>query len=144
MNHARHILKSKGSEVWAISPESTVLDAIGLMAEKRIGALLVMNDAELLGVFSERDYARKVVLMGKSSRETAVREIMSAEVVTADPSNSVEECMALMTENRVRHLPVVKDDVVVGVLSIGDLVKAIINEQQFKIEQLESFINSGY
>ncbi|MDH3494965.1 MAG: CBS domain-containing protein [Acidobacteriota bacterium] len=144
MNHAKHLIESKGNEIWSIGPDATVLDAISLMAEKRIGALLVMNDNELQGVFSERDYARKVVLRGKSSRKTAVSEIMSSEVVTADPSNSVEECMSLMTENRVRHLPVVTDNQVVGVLSIGDLVKAIIDEQQFKIEQLENFITTGY
>jgi len=144
MKQAKNILDNKGSDIWSIDPGATVLDAITLMAEKRIGALLVMNGSDLNGVFSERDYARKVVLMGKSSRETAVREIMTSEVVVAKPAHTVEECMALMTDKRIRHLPVVEDDAVVGVLSIGDLVKAIIEDQQFQIEQLENFITTGY
>ena len=144
MKQAKNILDNKGSDIWSIGSDASVLDAITLMAEKRIGALLVMNGTHLNGVFSERDYARKVVLMGKSSRETAVQEIMTSEVVVAKPAHTVEECMALMTDKRIRHLPVVEDDAVVGVLSIGDLVKAIIEEQQFQIEQLENYITTGY
>ena len=144
MKQAKNILESKGTDVYSVESNSTVLDAIGLMAEKEIGALLVMNGTSLDGVFSERDYTRKVVLRGKSSRETAVREIMTAEVVVAKPEHTVEECMALMTDKRCRHLPVVDDGTVVGVLSIGDLVKTIIEDQQFQIEQLESYITTGY
>ncbi|NNE68613.1 MAG: CBS domain-containing protein [Pyrinomonadaceae bacterium] len=144
MKKARNILESKGNEVYSVESESTVLDAIGLMAEKEIGALLVMNGTSLDGVFSERDYTRKVVLRGKSSRKTAVREIMTSEVVVAKPDHTVEECMALMTDKRCRHLPVVEEGNVIGVLSIGDLVKTIIEDQQFQIEQLESYITTGY
>lgn len=140
MKLARNILDSKGNEVWSVGTDATVLDALGVMAEKRIGALLVMNGDSLAGVFSERDYARKVILAGKSSRETPVKDIMTSEVVVANPDSSVEECMALMTEKRIRHLPVIDNERVAGVLSIGDLVKAIIDEQQFKIEQLENYI----
>ena len=143
MKQAKNILDSKGSDIWAVNPESTVLDAIRVMADKRIGALLVMKGDSLAGVFSERDYARKVVLMGKSSRETAVGEIMTSEVVVSTPENTIEECMSLMTTKRIRHLPVVADNKVVGVLSIGDLVIAIIEDQQHHIEQLESYITQG-
>jgi CBS domain-containing protein len=143
MKQAKNILESKGNVIWAVNPESTVLDAIGVMADKRIGALLVMKGDSLAGVFSERDYARKVVLMGKSSRETAVGEIMTSEVVVSTPENTIEECMSLMTTKRIRHLPVVADNKVVGVLSIGDLVNAIIEDQQHHIEQLESYITQG-
>lgn len=140
MKLVRHILNSKGNEIWHITSEDSVLDAIKLMAEKKIGALLVMDNDNLSGIISERDYARKVILQGKSSRETPVKEIMSAEVVITNPAETVEKCMSLMTDNRIRHLPVVENGKVIGVLSIGDLVKAIIAEQQFQIEQLESYI----
>ncbi len=144
MKLAKNILAGKGTEVWSVGTEATVLDALGLMAEKRIGALLVMNGDSLEGMFSERDYARKVILAGKSSRETPVKEIMTSEVVVARPDTTVEECMALMTDKRIRHLPVIDEDKVAGVLSIGDLVKAIIDEQQFQIKQLENYISTGY
>ncbi len=140
MKLVRHILDSKGDEIWHITPEDSVLDAIKLMAEKKIGALLVMEDDNLSGIVSERDYARKVILQGKSSRETPVRDIMTAEVTITNPWETVEQCMSLMTEKRMRHLPVIEDEKVVGVVSIGDLVKAIIADQQFQIEQLESYI----
>ncbi len=140
MKLVRHILDSKGDEIWHITPEDSVLDAIKLMAEKKIGALLVMEDDNLSGIVSERDYARKVILQGKSSRETPVRDIMTAEVTITNPLETVEQCMSLMTEKRMRHLPVIEDEKVVGVVSIGDLVKAIIADQQFQIEQLESYI----
>ncbi len=142
MKLVRHIIDSKGNDIWHITSEDSVLDAIKMMAEKGIGALLVMDNEDLSGIVSERDYARKVILKGKSSRETPVKDIMTAEVVVTNPAETVEQCMALMTENRIRHLPVVEDGKVVGVLSIGDLVKAIIAEQQFHIEQLESYIAS--
>ncbi len=142
MKLVRHILDTKGDEIWHTTPEDSVLDAIKLMAEKKIGALLVMEEDNLSGIVSERDYARKVILQGKSSRETPVRDIMTAEVTVINPQETVEQCMTLMTEKRMRHLPVVEDGKVVGVVSIGDLVKAIIAEQQFHIEQLESYIAS--
>lgn len=144
MKSVQQILESKGNEIWHISPSDSVLDAIKLMAEKKIGALLVMENNKLNGVFSERDYARKVVLKGKSSGETSVKDIMTAEVIVTNPKETVEKCMEMMTEKRIRHLPVVEDGKVVGVLSIGDLVKAIIAEQQYKIDQLESYITTGY
>lgn len=140
MKLVRHILDSKGNEIWHTTPEDSVLDAIKLMAEKKIGALLVMENDNLSGIVSERDYARKIILQGKSSRETPVRDIMTAEVSVTNPLETVEKCMSLMTEKRMRHLPVIEDDKVVGVVSIGDLVKAIIADQQFQIEQLESYI----
>jgi CBS domain-containing protein len=142
MKLVKHILETKGSDIWRIAPDESVLDAIKLMAEKKIGALLVMEDESLVGIISERDYARKVILRGKSSRETPVNEIMTAQVVTTEPSESVEGCMKLMTDGRIRHLPVVDSGKVVGVLSIGDLVKEIIAEQEFTIKQLENYITS--
>lgn len=144
MKLVKHILHSKGNEIWHVTSEDSVLDAIKLMAEKKIGALLVMEKDNLDGVVSERDYARKVILKGKSSSGTPVKEIMTAEVVVTNPQETVEKCMALMTENRIRHLPVVEDGKVIGVLSIGDLVKAIIADQQHQIEQLESYISNSY
>lgn len=142
MKRARHLLESKGNEIWSIGPEASVLDAIKMMAEKGIGALLVMEGADLTGVVSERDYARKVILQGRSSRETPVREIMTDKVFLAAPDNTIDECLALMTDKRIRHLPVVEGESVIGVLSIGDLVKAKIDEQQFHIEQLQNYITA--
>jgi len=140
MKTINHLLQGKGNEVWSVSPEASVLDAMRLMAEKEIGALLVMEDAELVGVISERDYARQVILKGRASSDTPVRQIMTSRVVYVSPAQTVEECLALMTDKRVRHLPVMESDAVVGVLSIGDLVKAVIAEQQFTIQQLERYI----
>ena len=134
------LLRSKGGQVWTIGPEATVYEALTLMAEKDVGALLVVEGARLAGVLSERDYARKVVLKGKASRETLVREIMSAGVVTVRPEQTIDECMALMTSHRIRHLPVVEAGQLQGVISIGDVVKDIISEQEFMIEQLENYI----
>ena len=136
------MLNSKGADIWFIKPDESVLEAIKMMAEKKVGALLVMDNDGLVGIISERDYARKVILLGKSSRETPVNEIMTAEVVNTEPSETVEGCMKLMTEKRIRHLPVIEDGKVVGVLSIGDLVKEIIAEQEFTIKQLENYITS--
>ncbi|WP_019142594.1 CBS domain-containing protein [Noviherbaspirillum massiliense] len=141
MKTVAHILKSKPSQtVYTIAPDKPVLDAIKLMAEKRIGALLVMEGEKIVGIMTERDYARKVVLMGRSSVDTPVRAIMTSSVMYVRPDNSNEQCMALMTENRLRHLPVIDDGKLVGLVSIGDLVKDIISEQQFIIEQLEHYI----
>jgi len=139
----RQLLNRKGPEIWSTHPEETVFEALKLMAQKGIGALLVMDGMRLAGIFSERDYARKVILKGKSSHETPVREIMTAKVVFVRPEQSMTECMALMTDKRIRHLPVLEDDQVVGVISIGDVVKEIILEQGFLIEQLENYITGG-
>lgn len=140
---ARDILRAKGPQVWWISPDATVFSALELMAEKNIGALVVLDGESLAGIFSERDYARKVILKGKASKETSVREIMTSEVTTVRPSQSVDECMALMTDKRVRHLPVFEGDKLVGIISIGDVVKAVISEREFTIKQLESYITGG-
>ena len=133
-------LQRKGRSVWSIGPDASVYDALQLMAEKDIGALLVLERDELAGIFSERDYARKVVLKGKSSKETMLREIMTSRVICVHQHQSIDECMALMTEYHVRHLPVLEGEKPVGVISIGDVVKEIISEQKFVIEQLEQYI----
>ena len=136
------LLQSKGSAIFSVGPEDPFLEAIRQMADRHVGALLVMNGNELVGIVSERDYARKVILMGRSSSATPVWQIMSSPVHTVTPDKSVDDCMRLMTERRVRHLPVVEGGRVVGVISIGDLVKAVIEDQQHTIEQLESYIHS--
>lgn len=141
MATVRHLLDRKDRAVFSIEPDEPVLEAIRMMAEHHVGALLVMHGEELQGIVSERDYARKVILKGRSSAETAVSQIMSSPVVTVSLSNSVQECMQLMTARRVRHLPVVEGRRVVGMVSIGDLVKAVMEEQQHTIEQLESYIH---
>ena len=140
MKRVKDILEVKGREIWSIEPGASVYDAMKLMAEKEIGSLLVMEGGKLVGLISERDYARKVILKGRSSRTTQVREIMTAHVLYAQLEQNIEECMALMTEKRVRHLPVVDEGQLIGVISIGDLVKSIITEQRFVIEQLERYI----
>jgi CBS domain-containing protein len=136
------LLKHKRGTIYSVDPEAPVLEAIRLMAEHGVGALLVMQGPQLVGVVSERDYARKVILKGRSSGETLVRQIMSSPVLTVRPDQSVRECMQIMTDRRVRHLPVVEDERVVGVLSIGDLVRAVLEEQQKTIEELERYIRS--
>jgi CBS domain-containing protein len=138
----RHLLDRKGRAIFQVKPDDPVLQAIRLMAEHHVGALLVMRAQELIGIVSERDYARKVILRGRSSGETPVEQIMSSPVTTVTPSTTVEECMRLMTERRIRHLPVIERGRVCGVVSIGDLVKAVIEDQQHTIEQLESYIHS--
>jgi CBS domain-containing protein len=138
------ILQQKPGQLWTISPDATVFDAIELMADKNIGALLVMADGRLLGVVSERDYTRKVALKGKSSRDTRVREIISAPLIAATTQHTVQECMRLMTTNRVRHLPILAGNEVVGIVSIGDLVNWIISAQSVAITQLESYIAGQY
>jgi len=137
------ILGHKGTTIWTISPDATVFEAIQMMADKNVGALLVTEKAKLIGVVSERDYTRKVALKGRSSKELKVREILSLQVIHATPRHSVEECMRLMTEHRVRHLPVLDGDKIAGVVSIGDLVNWIISAQSTAIRQLETYI-SGY
>ena len=141
MRKVRDILETKGHEVWSIEPGALVYDAMKLMADKGVGALVVMESARLVGIISERDYARKIILQGRSSRTTEVREIMTSRVVYAEPERNIEESRALMTDKRIRHLPVVEAGQVCGVISIGDPVKAIIAEQKFIIEQLERYIS---
>jgi CBS domain-containing protein len=138
----RHLLDGKGRALYSIEPEDPVLEAIRMMADRHVGALLVMRGTELAGILSERDYARKVVLLGRSSADTPVWQIMTSPVITVAPDNSIQDCMRLMTERRIRHLPVVEVGRVVGMISIGDLVKAVIEEQQQTIEQLQTYIHS--
>ena len=141
MKTVAQLLRGKGHEVLSVSPETSVLDALRVMAEKNIGALLVVEGDGLVGIFSERDYARKVVLKGKASKETPVREVMTSPVLYVRPEQTIEDCMALMTDKHVRHLPVLQDERrLVGVISIGDVVKNIIAEQEFMIEQLQNYI----
>ncbi len=137
----KQLLDQKGHTVIAVAPEDSVYSAVALMADKGIGAVLVMEQGQIAGVLSERDYARKVILQDRSSKTTQVREIMTTRVVTGRPSQTVQEGMALMTDKRIRHLPIMEDDLLLGVISIGDLVKAIIADQQFVIAQLETYIN---
>jgi CBS domain-containing protein len=141
MYSVRQILQNKGSQVWSIEPDATVYEALELLAEKDIGALLVIKDGKLKGIFSERDYARKVIIQGKTSRETRVKEIMTPKVTIVEPEQSTEACMAIMTEQHIRHLPVIEEGQVIGVISIGDVVKAVISNQEFVIEQLENYIS---
>ena len=142
MRQAKHLLESKGNIIFSIEPDVPVLEAIKRMAEHRIGALLVMRGTSLVGVMSERDYARKVLLQGRSSSQTAVADIMSPSPITVGPDTDVFDCMRLCTDSRIRHLPVVEGNAVVGVISIGDLVKAVIDEQAEQIEQLQRYITS--
>jgi len=142
MKTVSQLLQVKGGGVWSVTPESSVFGALKLMAEKNVGALLVMQGDALRGILSERDYARKVILFGKSSHDLQVREIMSDKVVCVGPKQTVDECMAVMSSKRIRHLPVLEGGKVKGVLSIGDLVKEVIAEQQLTIQQLESYIHS--
>jgi CBS domain-containing protein len=142
MSQVKHLLQGKGNAIYRIAPDAPVLDAIKHMAEHRIGALLVMRDEQLVGVISERDYARKVILQGRSSSQTAVADIMSGTPLTVGPDTDVFDCMRLCTDSRIRHLPVVQDGKVIGVISIGDLVKAVIDAQAEEIEHLQRYITS--
>ena len=142
MRTVRHLLEAKAPEVFAIGPHAPVFDAIGLMADKRIGALLVMESGKLVGIVSERDYARKIVLQGRSSKDTPVRDIMTAPVITVGLDDNSDQCMQIVTQRRIRHLPVVQGAAVLGVISIGDLVKAVIEDQQVELEQLQRYIAS--
>ena len=141
MKLVKHLLDSKGRHIISVAPGTSVLDAIKLMAEKTVGSLLVMDDEDMCGIITERDYARKVIIKGRSSESTMVSEIMSTDVLTTSSSQSVNSCMELMTEKRTRHLPVVEDNRVIGMISIGDLVQAIISDQQEEIQQLEHYIS---
>lgn len=142
MRNVQQLLDEKSNQLLSISPTASVLDALKIMAEKDVGALIVLEEEKLVGIFSERDYARKIILFGKSSHDTAVSEIMTPRVVCVRPSQSADECMSLMTGRRVRHLPVLSEDKVVGVISIGDVVKEMIADQKQTIEQLEQYIKS--
>lgn len=142
MRTVRQLLEAKAPEIYAIEPDAPVIDAIRLMAEKRIGAVLVMEGARLVGILSERDYARKIVLQGRSSSDTPVSTIMTADVITVRPDDSADHCMQVVTEQRIRHLPVVRGGEVIGVVSIGDLVKAVIEDQQVELDQLQRYIAS--
>lgn len=143
MYTVEQILKTKGRQVWSVPPDSSVLEALQLMADKNIGAVLVIDKGKLVGIFSERDYARKVILQGRSSKDTPVADVMTTRVTYVQPKHTTDECMALMTDGHFRHLPVIDNMQVVGVISIGDVVKAVISKQEFVIEQLENYITGG-
>ncbi len=140
MNNVRQLLQSKGHKVWSATPETSVYDALKLMADKNVGALVVLEGERLAGIFSERDYARKVILKGKNSRELRVSEIMTTDVVSVRPDQTIVDCMELMTDRRIRHLPVLEAGGIVGVISIGDVVKSIISDQKDTINHLEDYI----
>ena len=140
----KQILAEKGSQVWTISQDANVFSALKLMAEKGVGALIVLENDRCVGMMSERDYARKIALLGKQSQDTPVRDIMSTKIYVVGPETTAEECMALMTDKRIRHLPVFRDDKLVGIVSIGDVVKAVIDEQKFTIKNLENYIIGKY
>jgi CBS domain-containing protein len=143
MTLVKQLLESKEKTVWSISPDASVYEALVLMAEKNVGSLVTLDNGKLVGILSERDYARKVILQKKASTKIPVKEIMSTTVYCVAPDSTIEQCMALMTEKRIRHLPVLKGDELVGIVSIGDVVKAIMSTQEFIIEQLENYIVSG-
>ncbi len=138
MNTVRHILQVKGTQIWTIGPDETVFEALRSMAKKDVGALIVMENEQMVGIISERDYARKVILQGKTSRETKVREIMTSTVITVHPDQTIEECMDLLITRRIRHLPVVENDRLIGVISIGDVLNDIIHRQRQVISSLEN------
>ena len=143
MKTVREIIATKGGEIWTIPPDTTVFDALKTMADKNVGALLVLDGDAITGILSERDYARKVILHGKSSKELQVSEIMSSKVYFVSPTDNVDDCMALFTNKRVRHLPVLDNEQLVGIISIGDVVKAVIADQEFTIRHLENYITGG-
>lgn len=144
MHTVNHILKIKGNLTIHVAPQDTAYHALQLMAEHNVGALLVLDQDKLVGVFSERDYARKIILHGKSSKDTPVSEIMTKDVLYIDPSCSINDCMALMTDKRVRHIPVIQEEKLIGIVTIGDIVKQVISEQEFTIKQLEKYISGTY
>ena len=143
MKTVQDVLKQKGSEIWFVSPDTTVYNTLKLMADKEIGAVLVLEGGRPVGIFTERDYARQVILKGKASKDTPVNDVMTSRVVFVRPDQNIEECMALMTDKHVRHLPVLESNQLIGILSIGDVVKAVISEKQFIIQQLENYITTG-
>jgi len=139
----REILKEKGHDVWSVRPEATVLEALKLMAEKNIGAVLVTEDEHLVGIFSERDYARKVVLDAKPCKDAVIEELMTQEIISVNMDTTLQECLSLITEHRIRHLPVVEDDQLLGMLTIGDVVKHIISHLELTVRDLENYISGG-
>jgi len=143
MHQVRHILQLKGDYIWTISPDDSVFEALRLMATKGVGALVVSKEEKMVGIISERDYARKVVLQGRTSRDTKVSEIMTSNVITVHPDQTIEECMELMTEHRVRHLPVMENDHLIGVISIGDVLKDMIYQQRLLISEMEDQVRRG-
>lgn len=144
MNTVKQVLKVKGNSVFSVAPETPVYDALTVMAEHEVGAILVLKNERPVGIFSERDYARKVILKGKSSKEITVGELMVKDVFYVSPEDSLDECMVIMTEKRIRHLPVLEENRLIGLISIGDVVKQIISDQEFKIRELEKYIQGSY
>ena len=144
MTTIAQLLNVKGNQIWSVEPKATIFEALEIMSEKEIGALLVMEDGKLTGIFSERDYARKVILKGKSSKETLVEELMTKKVFYIDSQNTINDCMAMMTAKRIRHVPVIEDNQVVGIVTIGDVVNQIISEQEVTINHLENYITGSH
>ena len=144
MTTIAQLLKAKGKQIWSVEPKATIFEALEIMSEKGIGALLVMEDGKLKGIFSERDYARKVILKGKSSKETPVGELMTKKVFYIDPQKTTNDCMAMMTAKRIRHVPVIEDNQVMGIVTIGDVVNQIISEQEVTINHLENYITGSH
>ena len=144
MTKIAQLLNTKGDQIWSVEPKATIFEALEIMSEKEIGALLVMVDGKLTGIFSERDYARKVILKGKSSKETPVGELMTKKVFYMDPQKTINDCMAMMTAKRIRHVPVIEDNQVVGIVTIGDVVNQIISEQEVTINHLENYITGSH
>ena len=144
MYTVRHLLQSKNNRVWSVSPQATIYEALEMMASKNIGAVLVLEGDKIVGIFTERDYARKVILKGKTSKTATVGELMTTEVLYVAPDDTIENCMALMTDKRARHLPVMENGELLGVVSIGDVVKAIISDREFMIRELERYITGGH
>ena len=143
MRTVERLLEAKGYDIWSITPDASVYEAVKLMADKAVGALLVLESGNLVGIISERDCTRKVILQEREPKDTPVREIMTSDVISVRPAQTVVECMALVTAKRIRHLPVLADDQLIGIVSIGDLVKDIISEKEFMIQQLENYIKGG-
>ena len=144
MTTIAQLLNAKGNQIWSVEPKATIFEALEVMSEKEIGALLVMEDGKLTGIFSERDYARKVILKGKSSKETPVGELMTKKVFYIDPQKTINDCMAMMTAKRIRHVPVIEDNQVMGIVTIGDVVNQIISEQEVTINHLENYITGSH
>ncbi len=143
MATVRQLLRTKGNEIWSVAPQATVYEALQIMSEKDVGALLVLDKGNLVGIFSERDYARKLILKGRFSKDTTVTELMTHEVLYVEPQSTIEDCMALMTAKRIRHLPVLEKERLIGIVTIGDVVKQIISDQEFTIRQLGTYITGG-
>ncbi|MBC8176990.1 MAG: CBS domain-containing protein [Desulfobacteraceae bacterium] len=144
MTNIGQLLKTKGNEIWSIAPQATIYEALQVMSEKDVGALLVVHKGDVVGIFSERDYARKLILKGKFSKDTSVEELMTRKVLYVGPESTIEDCMALMTAKSVRHLPILKDERLIGIVTLGDVVKQIISDQEFTIHQLENYISGSY